>query len=204
MAQAKNTKNRILTSALQEFSSLGFSGARMEKIAQRADINKAMLFYYFSSKENLYQEVLKHTIKKIVPKIRNIVVLERNPERFLEKLPAIYIRFFSRNQDFVKMIAFDFVQRTEMITKTFEETIGKGFRQGPKMLLKKIENWHKKGKISESEPIHFMVNIISLCLFAFIARPIIETIFNADIGHKDFYESRVKSVVNILKQGMLK
>jgi AcrR family transcriptional regulator len=204
MIRSRNTKQRILTSALQEFSTLGFSGARMDKIAQRAAINKAMLFYYFSSKKNLYQEVLKHTIKKVVPKIRNIVLLERNPEGFLEKLPGIYIRFFARNQDFVKMIAFDFVQRTEMITKTFEETIGKGFHQGPQLLLKKIENWYKKGKISEKEPLQFMINIISLCLFAFIARPIIETLFNTDISHEGFNENRIKSVVNILKQGMLK
>lgn len=203
MVRSKNTKQRILTSALQEFSALGFSGARMDKIAQHAEINKAMLFYYFSSKENLYQEVLKHTIKKVVPKIRNIVLLERNPEGFLEKLPGIYIRFFAQNQDFVKMIAFDFVQRTEMITKTFEETIGKGFHQGPQLLLKKIETWYKKGKITEKEPLQFMINIISLCLFAFIARPIIEALFNTDIGHESFYENRIDSVVNILKQGML-
>jgi len=176
----------------------------MDKIAQGANINKAMLFYYFSSKENLYQEVLKHAIKKIVPKIRNIVLLERNPQGFLEKLPGIYIDFFAKNQDFVKMVTFDFVQRTEMIKKTFEETIGKGFRQGPKLVLKKIKTWYNKGKISESEPLHFMINIISLCLFAFIARPIIEAIFNTDIGDEKFYQNRIISVVNILKQGMLK
>lgn len=204
MVRSKDTKQRILSAALKEFSGQGFSGARMEKIAQRADINKAMLFYYFSSKENLYQEVLKHAIKKIVPKIRNIILVERNPQGFLEKLPEVYIRFFAKNQDFVKMVAFDFVQRTEMIKKTFEEAIGKGFRQGPKLVLKKVKNWYEKGKISESEPLHFMINIIALCLFAFIARPIIEAIFSTDTGNEKFYQDRIKSVVNILKQGMLK
>lgn len=176
----------------------------MNKIALNAEINKAMLFYYFSSKENLYQEVLKHAIKKIMPKIRNIVLLERKPEGFLEKLPGIYINFFAENQDFVKMVAFDFAQHTEMIKKTFEETIGKGFNQGPKLILKKIKTWYSQGKVSESDPLHFIINIISLCLFAFIARPIIESIFNTKIGNEKFNQNRIKSVVNILKQGMLK
>ena len=204
MGKKKYAKERILNAGLKEFSSWGFSGTRMDKIASRAEINKAMLFYYFSSKENLYQEVLRHAVRKILPKIRNIILLERNPKGFLEKLPEIYINFFSENQDFIKMIAFDLIQRTDMIKTTFKETIETGFHQGPQMVLKKIKKWYDKGEISESDPLHFMINIISLCLFAFIARPIIETIFNQKIGDQQFIQKRIKSVTNLLKQGMLK
>ncbi len=204
MGKKKDAKERILNAGLKEFSSWGFSGTRMDKIASRAEINKAMLFYYFSSKENLYQEVLRHAVRKILPKIRNIILLERNPKGFLEKLPEIYINFFSENQDFIKMIAFDLIQRTDMIKTTFKETIGTEFHQGPQMVLKKIKKWYDKGAISESDPLHFMINIISLCLFAFIARPIIETIFNQKIGDQQFIQKRIKSVINLLKQGMLK
>lgn len=204
MIRTKKTKEKILDAGLKEFSSSGYAGARMDKIAIRAEVNKAMLFYYFSSKENLYQEVLKHAIKKVFPKIRNIVLLEQSPEGFLEKLPEVYIEFFSQNQSFIKMIAFDFVQHTDMIKDTFEQAIGKSFRQGPRLILKKIEKWYEKGKITESDPIQFMINIISLCLFFFIARPIIETIFSQKIGDEQFIRNRIKSVTNLLKKGMLK
>lgn len=200
----KNTKQKILNAGLKEFSRWGFSGARMDKIANRAGINKAMLFYYFSSKENLYQEVLKHAIRKIIPRIRNVVLLETKPITFLEKLPEIYITFFSENQDFIKMVAFDFGRHTEMIKSTFEQSIGKGFRRGPRMILKKIEKWAEKGEVSEKDPIQFMINIISLCLFAFIARPILETILNQKIGDDRFIGKRIESVVQLLKKGMLK
>jgi TetR/AcrR family transcriptional regulator len=74
MAGFGKTKQKILNAALKEFATLGYAGARMEKIARRAEINKAMLFYYFSSKDNLYQEVLKHVLKKIFPGIRLLAV----------------------------------------------------------------------------------------------------------------------------------
>ncbi len=204
MIKSKNTKERILNAGLKEFSFRGYAGTRMDKIAIRAKINKAMLFYYFSSKENLYHEVLKHAVRSIIPKIRNIILLEQSPDGFLEKLPEVYIGFFTKNQDFVKMVAFDFVQRTDIVKAAFEQAIGKGFHQGPQLVLKKIEKWYEKGEISESDPLQFMINIVSLCLFAFIARPILETIFNQKIGDEQFIQKRIKSVINLLKQGMLK
>jgi AcrR family transcriptional regulator len=204
MMKSKNTKKRILNAGLKEFSFRGYAGTRMEKIAIRAEINKAMLFYYFSSKENLYHEVLKHTVRNIIPKIRNIILLEQSPERFLEKLPEVYIDFFSKNQNFIKMLTFDFVQQTDVIKSTFEQAIGEGFHQGPRLVLKKIEKWYEKGKISEGDPLQFMINIVSLCLFAFIARPILEAIFNQKIGDEQFVQKRIKSVIHLLKQGMLK
>ena len=204
MIKSKKTKEKILDASLKEFSSSGYAGARMDKIAVRAEVNKALLFYYFSSKENLYQEVLKHIIRRVIPKVRNIILLEQSPEGFLEKLPEVYIEFFYQNQSFVKMIAFDFVQHTDMIKATFEQAIGRGFSQGPRLILKKIEKWYEKGKITESDPLQFMINIISLCLFVFIARPILEVIFSQKIGDEQFIRKRIKSVTNLLKEGMLK
>jgi TetR/AcrR family transcriptional regulator len=52
------TKRRILDAALQEFSAKGISGARVDAIAARAGVNKALLYYYFGSKEDLFREVL--------------------------------------------------------------------------------------------------------------------------------------------------
>jgi AcrR family transcriptional regulator len=54
---------RILASALQEFSTYGFAGARMDRIALRARISKRMLFYYFKSKANLFEIILREAIQ---------------------------------------------------------------------------------------------------------------------------------------------
>lgn len=59
MIQDAKTRERILMAARDEFSHLGYRGARMAAIAERAGINKALIHYYFENKEKLYAEVIK-------------------------------------------------------------------------------------------------------------------------------------------------
>jgi len=56
------TKRRILDAALAEFSEKGIAGARVDAIAERAGINKRMLYYYFGSKEELFHEILQRRV----------------------------------------------------------------------------------------------------------------------------------------------
>lgn len=52
-------QNRILKAAAQAFAELGFDGARVDEIARRADVNKAMLYYHVGDKTKLYETVLE-------------------------------------------------------------------------------------------------------------------------------------------------
>ena len=102
------------------------------------------------------------------------------------------------------MIAFDFIQQHQSIRSALEDVFGKQFNQGPKFIMNKISQWFKQGRISEGEPVQFLLNIISLSLFPFIAKPIIEVILNIKTNDADFIQKRTNSVVNLLKRGMLK
>ena len=69
MSEIKNkrrlSRNRILESAETEFAEFGLAGARVDRIAERAGINKAMIYYHFSSKENLYRTIIRDQYEKI-------------------------------------------------------------------------------------------------------------------------------------------
>ncbi len=73
--RAAESRIRILQAALQEFSSLGLAGARTERIATAAGVNKALLYYYFESKEKLYLAALEMIADKI--RERSLAVLQR-------------------------------------------------------------------------------------------------------------------------------
>lgn len=64
MGQGADTKERILNAALETFASLGFEGARMEKIASEVGINKASLYFHFKSKEEIFRELFKRIVEK--------------------------------------------------------------------------------------------------------------------------------------------
>ena len=86
---------RIIEAAACVFSEVGFAGARVDEIAERAGVNKAMIYYHIGNKEALYAEVIQNiignTAETIARKIKDI----QDPE---EKL-RIYIRSFARNID---------------------------------------------------------------------------------------------------------
>jgi AcrR family transcriptional regulator len=54
----ERTRGRILSAALKEFAAMGFAGARVERIARRARVNKRMLYHYFGNKDELFREIL--------------------------------------------------------------------------------------------------------------------------------------------------
>src|SRR5437870_244405 len=77
----QQTQARILEAALREFAREGFAGARVDRIARRARINKRMLYHYFGDKEGLFREVLRRKIAERVAWIGSA------PEDPVERLP---------------------------------------------------------------------------------------------------------------------
>src|SRR5690606_32367118 len=65
----KETEERILDSARDVFHERGYDGARMQEIADRAGINKALLHYYFRSKDQLFETIFKATVSKFLPAV---------------------------------------------------------------------------------------------------------------------------------------
>lgn len=64
----ENAEQKILTAARNVFIRKGFAGARMQEIADEAGINKALLHYYFRSKEKLFEVIFKESFGKLLPK----------------------------------------------------------------------------------------------------------------------------------------
>ncbi|MCP4218188.1 MAG: TetR family transcriptional regulator [bacterium] len=200
-----DVKEKIFKAALEAFSSEGFGGTRMDKIAKAAGVNKAMLFYYFSSKEGLYNEVLKNVVLQIFSPMAQLLEKVESAKEFLQELPKIQVSFLSKNQQFVRIVSMDLMRSPHNIKGFFKEFLKDRFDKGPGKLLKKVEIWHDNGEITETEPIHFVMNAMSLVMFTFIGKPIFEAIFNMEIEEtEEFYTKRIASISNVLVKGMVK
>jgi len=207
MIKDKNTRQRILKSALKEFASHGFAGARMEHIAKVARINKAMIFYYFSSKEKLYQEVVESVFKKVSPGFYKLISGLPSAELFLEAAVDLYCGLFEQNADFVKMVALELIQNPQNIISAVQKVFLEQTPPGPSKLLELIDQWYKENVITDGDSLQFMLNVVSLSLFGFIARPFIEGLFSLSPqwrrGDEDFFKKRKESVLRLLKRGIL-
>lgn len=87
------TRSRILDAATQEFSAYGLAGARTEAIARAAKVNKALVYYYFKSKDDLYAGALKNVMESVVRSTEIIFEYDCTPG---EKMLRLVLNHFDR------------------------------------------------------------------------------------------------------------
>ena len=78
-----NTQEKILDAARKVFVTKGMDGARMQEIADEADINKALLHYYFRTKQQLFDAIFEESMGKLVP---NVMEIFKQKSNFREKI----------------------------------------------------------------------------------------------------------------------
>ena len=95
------TRERIVAAATAEFSERGPAGARVDAIAQRAGVNKRMLYHYFGGKDDLFTEILRRTIEKRSARY------EEAPEGLGDFLAHTYVRAAAEDTDWMRLITWE-------------------------------------------------------------------------------------------------
>jgi TetR/AcrR family transcriptional regulator len=85
---ARVSPDRILAAAAVEFAERGFAGARVDRIARRAKVNKAMLYYHFKSKQGLYRALLRQIFSIAAERLREIGALDVSPAEKVDRAIA--------------------------------------------------------------------------------------------------------------------
>jgi len=102
----RRTQERILASALREFSTKGFSGARVDAIARRAAINKRMLYHYFGDKDALFREVLRQKMAE------RAAWLAASPMDPIELLPY-WFGLVCKDREWIRLLEWEALQRAD-------------------------------------------------------------------------------------------
>ncbi len=85
------SEERVLAAALKEFAAHGFDGARVDRIAKAAKVNKAMIYYHFKSKEALYERIVSDLAGMIYERVAGVIVAESDPREQLYSIIHRYI-----------------------------------------------------------------------------------------------------------------
>src|SRR5690606_37376995 len=89
------------------FAEKGFDGTKVQEIADAAGVNKAMLYYYFKSKDDLLMAVIGRFIEGIKDSIPKYFVSSHNTARNIETFLDFYIEYLARNRPFVRLMAWE-------------------------------------------------------------------------------------------------
>jgi AcrR family transcriptional regulator len=195
MAIEKETEEKIFNAAQNIFQKRGFEGARMQEIADEAKINKSMLHYYYRSKDKLFLKVFQVGVKKIFPKLLNILGTDVPLKEKVVKVVNFYHNMFWMNQHLPAFVIYEMNQHPER----FKEFISSLFISIPPAFKQQVKEGIAKGEILPMEPEQFLMNIVSLCMMPMVAKTMVQTLFSLDEkAYSRFLEERKKLIPQLV------
>jgi len=180
------SEKRILEAAKKIFHEKGFEGSRMQEIADKAGINKALIHYYFRSKENLFNSVFREALQEISARLFTIAGKDVSFEEKIRLIFHDYIGFFQENSYIPGFILAEMRQNPERLAEVF-----KAANISPSALYEKMKDSIRDELVEEIDYKNLIINILSLCVFPFAAKPLLQIIFNfSEEGYGEFIEKR--------------
>ncbi len=186
------TEERILAAAKKVFVKKGMAGARMQDIADEAGINKAMLHYYFRSKEKLFEVIFLQAAAKLFPRINAIFSSDQPLFEKIESFCEDYIEVVMENPYLPLFVLNEINQDPVYFLK--KVWVGKS-KPDPKKFLEQIEREVKKGTIKRINPVHLLMNLLSMTIFPFVGKPMFRKNLGLDeLQFSSLMEQRKKEV----------
>ena len=191
----KTTEEKIYDAARRIFILKGMEGARMQEIADKAGMNKALLHYYFRSKENLFKAVFKDIFTKFFSKVKETLFSDVSLKEKLCVFIDNYIDLIQANP-YVPQFIINEINRDPQVLKTlmFESEID------PKKILELFYNEINSNNLSKIDPKHIVVSLLGMLIFPFVARPLLQMVyFNDDQEvYNKFLNERKEVVKNMI------
>jgi TetR/AcrR family transcriptional regulator len=189
-----NTEQSILEAARKVFMLKGYSGARMQEIADEAGINKALLHYYFRGKDQLFEAVFAQAIASFLPIIRNVLEADMPFKEKIVLFVETYIDVLMANPHIPSFVIHELnTNPGRFIDKLKNNGIN------PTILLEQIKMEVESGQIRNISGDHFIVNLLGMCLFPFMARPVVKGVLRkSDDEYELFLKERKKEIVQFV------
>jgi AcrR family transcriptional regulator len=193
------TQEKILAAARTIFAQKGLAGARMQEIADHAGINKALLHYYYKSKENLFEQIFEEAFKKI---IRPLAAFLADDSELFQKIRNICELYHSMLIKYPFIPNFVINEMNSDPTRILKLLAFEGVLEAKENTKLQISEAIKYGRIRPIDPRELILNIFSLSVFPFASRPITEQFLYKDEDMDQVLKSRANSVADFVIQSI--
>jgi len=185
MSDETETRDRILDAARTAFLRHGTSGARTQEIADAADVNKALLHYYFRTKDRLAEAVFTREARRLLPPVLETLGSEMPLDDKVRRVVELYLEVLPEAPGLPAYVMAEMHYHPERLPAFVESLTGatpqahgtRVRRQLDAQIAAEVE----AGRIRPIATEQFMANLISLCIFPFAARPMLQLM----MGHRE-------------------
>ncbi|MBU1360753.1 MAG: TetR family transcriptional regulator [Gammaproteobacteria bacterium] len=194
-------QSAILSAARTEFAQKGLAGARVAEIAERAGVNKQLLYYYFGSKDQLYRAALEDVYAEIRAMERKLELDQSPPEEAMAALVGFSFDYLAQHPDFIGLLNHEnahgaqHVRTSPAIRRTnspLVELIASTLRRGVRAGV------FRKG----IDPIELYISVAGMSYFFFSNRLTLASIFDRDLARPEAIDSYRRHVIATALAGL--
>jgi len=197
-ARSGETRAAILAAAGQIFAKSGLEGARTDAIAAQAGVNKALLYYYFKSKDGLYEAVVEDHFREFNRQALDVLAMPGSASAVLLRYVSLYFDFISARQRYASL----YQQLMMARGRPLERLVRKYFVPRSEAFNKLFERGIRDGEFRRTDPRHTAISVVGLIVFYFSAAPVLQL-----LGHSDAYSAanlkrRKQEVLDFIRYGL--
>jgi TetR/AcrR family transcriptional regulator len=191
------TKNQILDAAEAEFAVTGLGAARTEAIAAQTGVTKAMIYYYFQSKEELYRAVLDRCLSDALGTFLQLQLDYLPPDAALVRLLEKMLQCMSENPRIGSILSLEAIQNKG---KYYPKQLG-DLLYGT--IISILEQGIVAGVFRQLEPRHTAVNIVGTCAFYFTAQENLKYLWPGKrLLGKDLLQGHAQESIDLIMAGI--
>lgn len=173
------TEKLVLEAAMKVFTQKGYAAARMDDIAKEANINRALLHYYFRSKDKMFDLIFEQKVKEFFSGLGQILFSDRKLEDVIREMVKHEITLIVANPYLPLFVLQELQQSPERLL-----THAKASGMSPNLILKRfsvlVNDAIRSKTINKIEPGQLLINIMSLCIYPMIAKPVLKSVLELD------------------------
>lgn len=193
----ERTRRAILAAATAEFAANGFDGASVNAVAERAGINKRMLYHYFGNKEDLFLVVLEEAYADIRNSERSLSLTDLEPGEAMRRLVLFTWRYFLEKPSFISLLNTENLHKARHLRRSdniralhspLVDTLGDLLRRGA------AKGVFRKGV----DPVQLYISIAGLGYFYLSNACTLSTIFGRDLKADRALSERGEHIVDVI------
>ncbi len=194
---ADRTQQQILRAAMSEFSDAGLGGARIDGIAERAGVNKRLIYYYFGSKEALFLAVLEQTYADIRTAERALHLEAASPADALRKLVVFTWEHYLAHPEFLTLLNSENLHRARHLSQS------KRIREMNSPLIQTLGDVLERGRREGVfrggiDPLQLYVSIAGLAYFYLSNNHTLSAIFGSDLMSPKALSERLSHITEVV------
>jgi AcrR family transcriptional regulator len=195
----QNTEERILQAAEQIFYRDGIQGARMQDIADLANINRAMLHYYYRDKKSMARKVIEKAVLNFHSSTHKFLDSDASFEEKMDSYVKHQIELYSSNPELIIFAIHESLRDKDMLKRIFQDKHSHVNKTFSNQLNEEV----RKGNIRTFTMEEFVIFVNSQCAFPFIAGPIFKMIFNWNDEKWEAYRTQlIQSLPETIKRSV--